>query len=74
MKIKKQYVVLSPDGFTIHPTDTHSSLRKAVKAIETWKEGYKRQGYYSSNTGRIELEDLADNCTIQDLIQLKKIL
>lgn len=74
MKIKNKYVVLSPDGFTIHPTDTYPSLKKAKKALDTWQKGYKRQGYYSSNTGRIELEDLADHCTIQDLNQLNTIL
>ena len=67
MKKKNKYVVISPDGFTIHPTQTYSSIPDAKLAFEKWKENYKRQGYYSSNNGRIELADLAEHCTIEIL-------
>lgn len=61
MKSKKAYDVISPDGFSIHPTDTYSSIKKAVMAFKEWKERYKLQGYYSSvNFGRIHLDDLED--------------
>lgn len=69
--MKKQstkYDVISPDGFSIHPTDTYSSLSKAVKAFKEWKERFKPQGYYSSvSFGRIHLDDL------EDFMQFKKI-
>lgn len=62
--MKKQstkYDVISPDGFSIHPTDTYPSLGKAVKAYKEWKERYSAQGYYSSmKHGRIHLDDLLD--------------
>ena len=67
-KSSTKYDVLSPDGFSIHPTDTYSSLRKAVKAFKEWKERFKIQGYYSSvKFGRIHLDDL------EDFMQFKKI-
>lgn len=60
--MKKQstkYYVLSPDGFSIHPTDTYSSVKSAEKAFVDWAKGYERQGYYSSmNYGRIALPEL----------------
>lgn len=64
---KKRYVVLSPDGFTIHPTDTYKSIVQAKKAFDIWKEGFKRQGYYSSNNGRIKLKDLESFCTLKEV-------
>lgn len=68
MKSSKAYDVISPDGFSIHPTDTYSSLKKAVKAFKEWKKRYKIQGYYSSvNFGRIHLDDL------EDFVEFKKI-
>lgn len=60
---KKRYIVLSPDGFTIHPTDTYRSLKDAKDAFIEWKKRYENQGYYSSSRyGRIPLEDLEDFC------------
>jgi len=61
MKSSKAYDVISPDGFSIHPTDTYSSLKKAIEAFNEWKERYKTQGHYSSvKFGRIHLDDLED--------------
>lgn len=65
MRKKTQYVVLSPDGFTIHPTDTYTSKEEVKNAFDIWKKQYEKQGYYSSNTGRIPLDHLADYCTIE---------
>lgn len=60
---KKRYIVLSPDGFTIHPTDTYRNLKDAEDAFDEWKKQYEGQGYYSStNYGKIPLEDLKDYC------------
>lgn len=67
MKKKTRYVVLSPDGFTIHPTDTYASKKEAERAFDTWKKQYKKQGYYSSNMGRISLDSLAYHCIIKEI-------
>lgn len=65
MAKKVRYDVLSPDGFSIHISDTYSSKKKAIAAFEEWKKQFERQGYYSStNYGRIPLEDLADYCQL----------
>ena len=58
-KYSTKYDVLSPDGFSIHPVDTYSSVKSAEKAFDNWAKGYERQGYYSSmNYGRIPLPEL----------------
>ncbi len=59
-KMKKQrFDVISPDGFSIHFSDTYPSEKAAMKAFEEWKKRYEFQGYYSSNNfGRIDLEHL----------------
>lgn len=64
MAKKKIYNVLSPDGFSIHPTDTYTSKKAAFIAFDEWKKRYEQQGYYSSNNGRIPLKDLADYCQL----------
>lgn len=66
MKRKTRYVILSPDGFTIHPWETYANIREAKKAFEEWKNQYRRQGHYSSNEGRISLDDLAYYCTLME--------
>jgi hypothetical protein len=67
MKTKKRFDVLSPDGFSIDRVDTYSSRKKAIAAFEVWKKRYEAQGYYSSNRGRIALEDLADCCSLIEI-------
>jgi hypothetical protein len=32
--------------------------------LKAFAKRYERQGYYSSNNGRIHLEDIVDYCTI----------
>ena len=55
----KQFDVISPDGFSIHFSDTYSSKKQAMKAFDEWKKRYEPQGYYSSmNYGRIPLDEL----------------
>jgi hypothetical protein len=61
---KQKFDVLSPDGFSIHYSDTYPSEKKAIEAFDKWKKRYESQGYYSSNNGRIHLEDIVDYCTI----------
>lgn len=64
---EKSYDVISPDGFSIHLTDTYPTKKAAWDAFEEWKKGYEAQGYYSSNRGRIPLEDLADFCSLVEV-------
>ena len=65
---RKKYDIISPDGFSIHPTDTYSSRRAAITAFHEWKERYRSQGYYSSTShGKIPLEDLEQYCELKEL-------
>jgi hypothetical protein len=54
----QKYDVISPDGISIHFSDTYTSEKQAKKAFEKWKKRYEIQGYYSSNNGRIPLTEL----------------
>ena len=64
----KNYEVLSPDGFTIEfDRPYYTSKEKAFEAFDKWKERFRRQGYYSSNNGRIPLEDLEDYMYIRKI-------
>ena len=64
---KPKYNILSPDGFTIDRSKTYSTPEKAKKAFEDWKKRYETQGYYSSNNGRIPLNELEKHCTLVEL-------
>jgi hypothetical protein len=64
---KKKYDVLSPDGFSIDAVKTYNSTDEAITAFGEWKKRFEAQGYYSSNNGRISLEDLESYCTIVEL-------
>jgi len=55
---KQKFDVLSPDGFSIHYSDTYPSEKKAMEVFNEWKKRYESQGYYSSNNGRIPLNEL----------------
>jgi hypothetical protein len=62
-KKKKKYDVISPDGFSIRiGVPLFSSIKERDEYFKKWKYRYKGQGYYSSNTGRIPLDDLKDYC------------
>ncbi|MBI3518893.1 MAG: hypothetical protein HY062_06000 [Bacteroidetes bacterium] len=65
---KKRYDILSPDGFSIRiGVEPFKTREEGVKYFEKWKKRFEKQGYYSSNTGRIELEDLEDYCEFVDV-------
>lgn len=64
---KKEYNVLSPDRFAISFSDTYESIEEAKGAFENWKKRFEAQGYYSSNSGRIPLDELEDHCTIVEI-------
>ena len=62
----KKYEVLSPDGFTIEfDRPYYTSKEKAFEAFDKWKKRYEVQGYYSSNNGRISLDELENYCTFK---------
>ncbi|MBN8702760.1 MAG: hypothetical protein J0M08_06830 [Bacteroidetes bacterium] len=67
MSKKSKYVIVSPDGFTIHPTETYNNPKQAKAAFNKWQAQYEKQGYYSSNFGRINLKDLADYCQLKEV-------
>lgn len=63
-----KYDVISPDGFSIHFSDTYRSKKKAREAFEAWKKQFERQGYYSSvKYGRIPLADLENYVSLVPL-------
>ena len=62
---KKQFDVLSPDGFSISPSQTYSTPGEAYKATLEWAKRYESQGYYSSmDYGKILVIDLPDFCKL----------
>lgn len=67
MAKKKRYDVISPDGFSIHFSDTYKSVEEAEEAFEVWKKRFEMQGYYSSNRGRIPLDELKEHCRIVEV-------
>ena len=60
----KRYDVLSPDMIPIGINGGYETIKEAKKDFIQWKKRYKKQGYYSSNNGRINLKDLEDFCTL----------
>lgn len=59
----KKYDVISPDGFSIRiGVPPFKSIKERDDYFKMWKKRYERQGYYSSNSGRIALDDLAARC------------
>jgi hypothetical protein len=67
-----KYDVKSPDGISIARTGYYSTTTEAGEALEKWVENYSRQGYYSSNMGRIPLEELALHCELETIIMTDK--
>jgi hypothetical protein len=64
-----QFDVYSPDGFAIHREETYPSREVAEQKLQEWVKRYEFQGHYSSNKGRIPLEELASRCKI---VQISK--
>ena len=65
MQNKTRYDVISPDGFSIHFSDTYATKEDARNAFFDWKKRFESQGYYSSNNGRIPLNELENHCKIK---------
>ena len=63
-----KYQILSPDGITIEFDKwEYPSMKKAKESFDKWKKRYEIQGYYSSNNGRIPLNELEHYCTFKTL-------
>jgi hypothetical protein len=59
-----KYQILSPDGITIETTASYKSKKQALKALESFKNKYRKQGFYSSaKYGNIHPSDIQDYCT-----------
>jgi len=59
-----KYQIISPDGFPIGYGETYKTKEEAEQAFDTWKQRYTQQGYYSSNKGRIPLDELRYHCEL----------
>jgi hypothetical protein len=64
---QKQFDVISPDGFSIHHSDTYNTKEQAKNALTEWVKRYEHQGFYSSNRGRIPLDELEQHCEIVEV-------
>ena len=61
------FEVLSPDGFTIHPTKVWETREEAIEAAKEWVQSYARQGFYRTNEWiRIPLSELLDKCEVHE--------
>ncbi len=59
-----QFDVFSPDGIAISREEVYPSQEVAEQKLQEWVKSYEWQGYYSSNKGRIPLDELASCCKI----------
>jgi hypothetical protein len=62
-----KYDVISPDGIPIENNGGYNSIEEANVAFIKWKKMFEHQGYYSSISGRISLEDLKEKCRIIEI-------
>ncbi len=60
----KHYDVMSPDGISINRMQTYETVEEAGEALDNFVKRYEAQGYYSSNHGRIPLDQLAFHCNL----------
>ena len=63
LKMKTEYDILSPDGFSIS-SQFFNSIPEAEKAFKDWAKRYEKQGYYSSNNRKIPLTELRNHCRL----------
>ena len=70
-----KYNIISPDGFSINREGGFNTVKQAMNFFYLWKNGFEKQGYYSSVKGSIQLNDLAKRCTfrIQDPITFEAL-
>ncbi len=60
-----KYDLLSPDGFSIDREETYPTMKAARTAFKEWKKRFEQQGYYSSNKGRIPLDELDQHMVLK---------
>jgi hypothetical protein len=60
-----RFDILSPDGISIMREGYCNTQDEVETTFEQWKKNFEHQGYYSSNYGRIDLLDLADECRVE---------
>ena len=70
LKDKILYDILSPDGFTIRMPDNalFKTRDEGIEYFKKWMKRFEVQGYYSSNSGRIPLIDLQEECTWEEVL------
>jgi hypothetical protein len=61
------YKLLSPDGFGIENERVFTNIDDIEPAFKNWAKQFKKQGYYSSNNGKIDLRDLADEMILKEI-------
>ena len=62
-KVQK-FRILSPDGFDIRMDKFTFTKKQVPQELENFVKRYERQGYYSSNRGRIPLKEIAEHCSV----------
>jgi len=68
MKKQKGVQVLSPDGITIEfGSFYYENMKEAKRGFERWKKRFENQGFYSSNNGRIPLDELEKHCQFKPI-------
>lgn len=60
----KTFRILSPDGIDIRHDKWKHKETEIENELKEFVKRYEKQGYYSSNNGRIALEDIADCCEV----------
>lgn len=65
---KKKFIVLSPDGISIHPFDKYKSRDEALKNFLVWQKKFEKQGFYSSSIyGKIPLDQIHEYCQLIEI-------
>jgi hypothetical protein len=62
-KVQK-FRILSPDNIDIRMDKFEYTKKQVPQELEGFAKRYERQGYYSSNRGRIPLEDITEQCSV----------
>ena len=73
---KVKFNIISPDGFPSWPEpficDKDKFEEESKAKLQEFLSRFERQGYYSSNNGRIPLDELPNHCQIKLLDNLLK--
>lgn len=62
-----QHNILSPDNISIRQENFKSKEEAITYFEDVWKPRFKSQGYYSSNNGRIPLDELDCHCEFEKI-------